>query len=148
MRMQEFREVRRARRETLIRSRRLRRLRRSAHWTQAAVSLPLHVMQIGSFAHDLRAAQLAQRLYHNAAAERPDWIDEALLRPGQVALLFQVSRRTISDWARVGKIDAIITPGGHRRFRARDVRKLLAGQQVWSGSSAPPVEEPRSRAAL
>jgi excisionase family DNA binding protein len=72
--------------------------------------------------------RLARALY--AERERPDWIDEQLLRPGQVAALFQVSRRTISDWARAGKLDAIITPGGHRRFRATQVRALLEAQMV------------------
>jgi len=72
--------------------------------------------------------RIARILY--AERERPDWIDEDLLRPGQVAALFQVSRRTISDWARAGKLDAILTPGGHRRFRATQVRALLESQMV------------------
>jgi excisionase family DNA binding protein len=74
--------------------------------------------------------RLARTLYAEQHRERPDWIDEQLLRPGQVAALFQVSRRTISDWARAGKLDAIITPGGHRRFRAKQVRALLEAQKV------------------
>jgi excisionase family DNA binding protein len=74
--------------------------------------------------------RLARNLYAESHRERPDWIDEQLLRPGQVAALFQVSRRTISDWARAGKLDAIITPGGHRRFRATEVRALLEAQKV------------------
>ena len=74
--------------------------------------------------------RLARTLYAESQRERPDWIDEQLLRPGQVAALFQVSRRTISDWARAGKLDAIITPGGHRRFRATQVRALLEAQKV------------------
>ena len=73
---------------------------------------------------------LSRRLYADVPRARPDWIDEQLLRPGQVAALFQVSRRTISDWARAGKLDAIITPGGHRRFRAKQVRALLEAQKV------------------
>jgi excisionase family DNA binding protein len=73
---------------------------------------------------------LASTLYADAPGARPDWLDEQLLRPGQVAALFQVSRRTIGDWARAGKLDAIITPGGHRRFRARQVRELLESQRV------------------
>jgi len=76
--------------------------------------------------HDERRRRLAESVYHDAPAERPDWLHEELLRPGQVAALFQVSRRTIGDWARAGMLDAIITPGGHRRFRARHVRALLA----------------------
>jgi len=74
--------------------------------------------------------RIARTLYAEQHPERPDWIDEQLLRPGQVAALFQVSRRTISDWARAGKLDAIITPGGHRRFRATQVRALLESQMV------------------
>jgi excisionase family DNA binding protein len=78
----------------------------------------------------VRRRGLARRLYADAPRARPDWIDEQLLRPGQVAALFQVSRRTVSDWARAGKLDAIITPGGHRRFRAGQVRALLEAQKV------------------
>ena len=74
--------------------------------------------------------RIARTLYAEQHPGRPDWIDEQLLRPGQVAALFQVSRRTISDWARAGKLDAIITPGGHRRFRATQVRALLEAQKV------------------
>ena len=74
--------------------------------------------------------RIARTLYAEQHPERPDWIDEQLLRPGQVAALFQVSRRTISDWARAGKLDAIITPGGHRRLRATQVRALLEAQKV------------------
>lgn len=77
-----------------------------------------------------RRRALARTLYQDRPASRPDWIDEQLLRPGQVAALFQVSRRTISDWARAGKLDAIITPGGHRRFRAKQVRALIEAQKV------------------
>ncbi len=77
-----------------------------------------------------RRRSLARTLYEEQPRARPDWIDEKLLRPGQVAALFQVSRRTISDWARAGKLEAIITPGGHRRFRARHVRALLESQRA------------------
>jgi len=81
-------------------------------------------------APSIQRRRLAQRVYRDSPGQRPDWIDEQLLRPGQVAALFQVSRRTISDWARAGKLDALITPGGHRRFRARQVRALLEAQRV------------------
>ena len=94
------------------------------------VSVASRAMSVGVFAQEVRAAQLAHMLYEELPDARPDWIDEQLLRPGQVAALFQVSRRTISDWARAGKIDAIITPGGHRRFRSSEVRALLESQHV------------------
>lgn len=57
--------------------------------------------------------------------ERREWLEAKLLRPGEVALLLHVSRRTVSDWARAGRLAFIVTPGGHRRFRARDVRRLV-----------------------
>lgn len=53
-----------------------------------------------------------------------------MLRPAQVALVFQVSRRTISDWARTGKLPWVMTPGGHRRFLVADVRALVESMQV------------------
>lgn len=71
-----------------------------------------------------RRRAVARRLYPDEP--EPDWLATHLLRAGQVAVLFDVSRRTVSDWARAGKLPAIITPGGHRRFRARDVRLLIA----------------------
>ena len=82
----------------------------------------------------LQRRELARRLYHDEPATRPEWVGEQLLRSGQVAVLFQVSRRTISDWARAGKLDAIITPGGHRRFPAPHVRAVLESRRA----TAPP----------
>jgi excisionase family DNA binding protein len=82
-----------------------------------------------------RRRMLARKLYAEQPRARPDWIDDQLLRPGQVAALFQVSRRTVSDWARAGKLEAIITPGGHRRFRGREVRALLEAQKVTGANS-------------
>ncbi|MGH2830725.1 MAG: helix-turn-helix domain-containing protein [Actinomycetota bacterium] len=53
------------------------------------------------------------------------WLQRTLLRPAQVAALLQVSRRTVAQWARAGKLSWISTPGGHRRFRADDVVALV-----------------------
>lgn len=49
-----------------------------------------------------------------------------LLRTREVALLFQVSERAVTDWARKGRIPSVRTPGGHRRYPADEVRALLA----------------------
>jgi excisionase family DNA binding protein len=57
--------------------------------------------------------------------QRREWLEAKLLRPCEVANLLHVSRRTVSDWARAGRLTFILTPGGHRRFRARDVRALV-----------------------
>lgn len=33
--------------------------------------------------------------------------------------------KTIARWTQAGKLDPIPTPGGHRRFRASEVRRCL-----------------------
>lgn len=49
---------------------------------------------------------------------------EALLTPSEVADLFRVNPKTVTRWARAGKISAVRTLGGHRRFRAAEVMKI------------------------
>lgn len=51
--------------------------------------------------------------------------DSLLLRTREVAVLFQVSERAVTEWARRGRIASVRTPGGHRRYRADEVRRLL-----------------------
>lgn len=51
--------------------------------------------------------------------------DDALLTPAEVARMFRVSPKTVTRWARAGKLTAMRTLGGHRRFRASEVRGLL-----------------------
>ena len=52
--------------------------------------------------------------------------DDALLTPSEVAEWLRVNPKTVTRWARAGKIRAIRTLGGHRRFRASDIRRCLA----------------------
>jgi excisionase family DNA binding protein len=54
-------------------------------------------------------------------------IDDAenLLTPSEVAALFRVDPKTVTRWAKAGKIGSIRTLGGHRRFRESEVRDLL-----------------------
>ena len=52
--------------------------------------------------------------------------DDALLTPAEVAALFRVSPKTVTRWARSGKLTALRTLGGHRRFRTSEVRQLLS----------------------
>ena len=56
-------------------------------------------------------------------AEQPN--NDALLTPAEVAALFRVNPKTVTRWARAGKITAIRTLGGHRRFRASEIRRCL-----------------------
>lgn len=51
-----------------------------------------------------------------------------LLRTREVALLFEVSERAVTDWATKGRIPSLRTPGGHRRYPADAVATLLLDQ--------------------
>lgn len=57
--------------------------------------------------------------------ERVSGGEGRFLRTREVALLFQVSERAVTDWARKGRIRSVRTPGGHRRYPASEVRTLL-----------------------
>ena len=50
---------------------------------------------------------------------------EVLLTPAEVAALFRVDPKTVTRWAKAGKLTAIRTLGGHRRYRQSDVQALL-----------------------
>ena len=64
-----------------------------------------------------QGAHMATRLLEN---------EERLLTTGEVAALWRVEPKTVTRWARKGKLNAIRTLGGHRRFRETEVRALLA----------------------
>jgi excisionase family DNA binding protein len=50
---------------------------------------------------------------------------EVLLTPAEVASLFRVDPKTVTRWAKAGKLTAIRTLGGHRRYRQSEVQTLL-----------------------
>jgi excisionase family DNA binding protein len=53
---------------------------------------------------------------------------DGLLRPRETAEVLGVRPATVARWARAGRLTtAWVTPGGHRRYRLTDVRRLLAG---------------------
>jgi excisionase family DNA binding protein len=52
---------------------------------------------------------------------------EALLTPAEVASMFRVDPKTVTRWAKAGKLTSIRTLGGHRRYREVEVKALLAG---------------------
>ncbi len=52
---------------------------------------------------------------------------EPLLTPSEVASMFRVDPKTVTRWAKAGKLTSIRTLGGHRRYREAEVRALLAG---------------------
>jgi excisionase family DNA binding protein len=63
----------------------------------------------------------------------PDQPQEELLTPSEVAAMFRVNPKTVTRWARSGKISAIRTLGGHRRFRKSEITRILA-----EGGESPP----------
>lgn len=50
-----------------------------------------------------------------------------MLCPAEVARMFGVDPKTITRWAKAGKIQAVRTLGGHRRYKASEVKRLLEG---------------------
>ena len=50
---------------------------------------------------------------------------DELLTPAEVAALFRVDPKTVTRWAKAGKLTSIRTLGGHRRYRAAEGRALL-----------------------
>lgn len=48
-----------------------------------------------------------------------------LLTPGEVAQLFRVDPKTVSRWAKSGKLPSIRTLGGHRRYDRAQIERLL-----------------------
>ena len=50
---------------------------------------------------------------------------ENLLTPAEVAALFRVDPKTVTRWAKAGKLTSIRTLGGHRRYKESEVKSLL-----------------------
>jgi excisionase family DNA binding protein len=48
------------------------------------------------------------------------------LRTAEVARLLHVSPKTVSRWAKEGKLPFVTTLGGHRRYPAQPIHELVA----------------------
>jgi excisionase family DNA binding protein len=55
-----------------------------------------------------------------APTSEPDW-----LTLGQAAKFLGVAQSTIRKWSDQGRVPAFYTPGGHRRYRRRDLENFL-----------------------
>ena len=58
---------------------------------------------------------------------------EVLLTPKEVAQRFHVNPKTVIRWAKAGKLTAIRTLGGHRRYRESEVLERLREYKETSG---------------
>ena len=70
--------------------------------------------------------------------------DGRLLTIGQAAELLGVHPLTIRNWSERGTIRCLRTPGGHRRYRLRDLRRAIAAPQDDPATAAAIVESARS----
>ena len=62
---------------------------------------------------------------HGVAAERKGSEAPDFLRPAEVADLLSVSPKTVSRWAKDGKLPFLKTLGGHCRYPAAEVQQLV-----------------------
>lgn len=51
---------------------------------------------------------------------------EELMTPGEVADALRVSLSTIRDWVREDRLEAVLLPSGHRRYRRSQIEKILS----------------------
>jgi excisionase family DNA binding protein len=59
------------------------------------------------------------------AEQREDSEAPTYLRPAEVADLLSVSPKTVSRWAKEGKLPFMKTLGGHRRYPEAEIRELV-----------------------
>jgi len=55
---------------------------------------------------------------------------QVLMTPAEVAALFRVDPKTVTRWADAGKLTAVRTLGGHRRYRQDEVQNLLITSSI------------------
>ncbi len=66
-----------------------------------------------------------------------------LLTPAEVAAVFRVDPKTVTRWAKAGKLSFIRTLGGHRRYLEAEVLARLAtlpapeDKPLWLAHSSP-----------
>jgi excisionase family DNA binding protein len=58
---------------------------------------------------------------------------ERLLTPAEVASMFRVDPKTVTRWARDGRLTAVRTLGGHRRYLESQVLALLRAARSAGG---------------
>lgn len=55
-----------------------------------------------------------------------DFSDTDLMSPSEVAALFRVDPKTVTRWAKAGKLTFVRTMGGHRRFPRAEINALFS----------------------
>lgn len=57
-------------------------------------------------------------------------LQKSYLSPAEVAKILMVSPATIRLWASKGQLNAVSTPGGHRRFLRRDIQEFARDKKL------------------
>jgi excisionase family DNA binding protein len=63
-------------------------------------------------------------------AEPNGFQDDAYIRTAQAAKILRVSPKTVSRWAKEGKLPHVITLGGHRRFPSAAIKDLASELKI------------------
>lgn len=61
-------------------------------------------------------------------AGKENKMDDELLTPSEVAAMFRVDAKTITRWAKAGKLNSFRTLGGHRRYKKAEIVALISNQ--------------------
>src|ERR1700733_14728717 len=68
---------------------------------------------------------------------------DSLLAPSEVPRLFAVDPKTVTRWARAGRLASVRTPAGHRRYRESEVRGLIGADELDAMGTLTPSEVAR-----
>ncbi len=56
--------------------------------------------------------------------------EDRLLTRAEVAALLRAHPRTVTRWAKAGKLTVIRTPGNQRRYREAEIQAILRGEET------------------
>ena len=73
----------------------------------------------------MQEGYMSQHNYSLTSSSSTSSAQENLLTPAEVATLFRVDPKTVTRWAKAGKLTSIRTLGGHRRYKESEVKELL-----------------------
>ncbi len=63
-------------------------------------------------------------IYGHDLTGSPEMPRDRYLRASEAATILHVSPKTVSRWAREGKLGHVVTLGGHRRFYRVEIERL------------------------